>query len=114
TANFTGTVVVAGANALTLGTTGTATGAALFKGATAASGTITLIGQANPTGSQTITLPDATGTVCLQSSASCGFLIGTGNAFVDGGNSFGQAGDIGTNDTFALNIRTDNATRMTV
>jgi hypothetical protein len=114
TANFTGTVVVAGANALTLGTTGTATGAALFKGATAASGTITLIGQANPTGSQTITLPDATGTVCLQSSSSCGFLIGSGNAFVDGGNSFGQAGDLGTNDAQVLNIRTDNATRMTV
>jgi hypothetical protein len=76
-ANFTGTVTIQGANALTLGVTGTNTGAILFKGATAASGTLTLIGPANPT-TNTITLPNAAGTVCLQSSASCSFAATTG------------------------------------
>jgi hypothetical protein len=77
TANFTGTVTIQGANALNLGVTGTSTGAILFKGATAASGTITLIGPANPT-TNTITLPNAAGTICLQSSASCNFAATTG------------------------------------
>ncbi|MGH7259856.1 MAG: hypothetical protein ACREI9_04155, partial [Nitrospiraceae bacterium] len=36
--------------------------------------------------------------------------IGT-TAFVQGGNSFGAAGDLGTNDAFALNLRTTGATR---
>lgn len=38
----------------------------------------------------------------------------TGAPFLQGGNSFGVAGDIGTNDNFDLNIRTNNATRLTI
>jgi hypothetical protein len=34
--------------------------------------------------------------------------------FVNGGNSFGAAANLGTNDAFDLNIKTNNTTRMTV
>jgi hypothetical protein len=64
--------VLTGANALTLGTTGTNTGAILFKGATAASGVVTLIGPANPT-TNTITLPNETGTVCTTAVVCTGY-----------------------------------------
>ncbi|MET0779432.1 MAG: hypothetical protein ABWY71_01220, partial [Candidatus Saccharimonadales bacterium] len=64
--------VLTGANALTLGTTGTNTGAILFKGATAASGTLTLIGPANPS-TNTITLPNETGTVCTTAVVCSGY-----------------------------------------
>lgn len=78
TANFTGTVTVQGANALTLGVTGTSTGAILFNGATGSSGTLTLIGPTNPT-TNTLTLPNETGTLCVQTSTSCGFAPTTGS-----------------------------------
>ncbi len=91
TANFTGTLTVQGSNALTLGVTGSTTGAEIFKGATAASGSITLIGQTNPTGAQTITLPDASGTVCLQASAACGFATGTSGSYIQNQNAAQQA-----------------------
>jgi len=39
---------------------------------------------------------------------------GVGSAFVQGGNSFGAAGTLGTNDNNLLNIETNNAVRMTV
>jgi hypothetical protein len=74
-----GTLQVTSATTLignaTLGVTGTTTGNLAFKGATAASGTINLVGQTNPTGTQTITLPDASGTVLLGAA-------GSGNAIV--------------------------------
>ena len=73
-----------GANSLTLGTTGTSTGAILFNGATAASGTITLIAPTSPT-TNTITLPNATGTICLQSSSACGFATGTAASYIQNG-----------------------------
>jgi hypothetical protein len=38
----------------------------------------------------------------------------TGKPFLQGGNSFGVAGDLGTNDANALNIRTSGTTRLTV
>ena len=61
---------VAGANALTLGTTGTNTGAIVFKGSTAASGTVILQGPNNPSPSNyTLTIPNLTAndTICTQS-----------------------------------------------
>lgn len=36
------------------------------------------------------------------------------NAFVDGGNSFGQTAELGTNDAFDLILKTNNATRMSI
>ncbi|HSW98766.1 MAG TPA: hypothetical protein VLF71_02930 [Candidatus Saccharimonadales bacterium] len=64
------------------------------------------------TSPRTITLPDATGTVCLNSSASCGFATGSGSAFVQSGNSFGATGVLGTNDNNGLNIRTNGNTAL--
>ena len=67
-----------------------------------------------PTGTDAILLPDASGTVCLQSAAACGFALSTGSsaAFVQGGNSFGAQGVLGTNDTNSLAFRTNNANRL--
>lgn len=62
-------------------------------------------------GTRTITLPDATGTICLQNASSCGFATGSGTAFVQGGNNFGVAAELGTNDNNALNLRTNGTTR---
>lgn len=36
------------------------------------------------------------------------------NAFVDGGNSFGQTANLGTNDAFGLDFKTDGVSRMTI
>jgi hypothetical protein len=79
-ANFTGTVTIQGSNALTLGVTGSSTGAALFKGATAASGTLTLVGQSNPS-NNTLTLPNETGTICTTGSICSGYQA-SGNYLV--------------------------------
>jgi len=53
--------------------------------------------------------------VCRNASGQlAGCSGGTGTAFVQGGNSFSAAGDLGTNDNFALNIRTNGTTKLTV
>jgi hypothetical protein len=79
---------------------------------TPASNYFTITGAA--TAARTITLPDATGTVCLNSSSSCGFATGSGAAFVNGGNSFGGTANLGTNSNDDLNLRTNSTTRLTV
>jgi hypothetical protein len=62
-----------------------------------------------------ITLPDATGTVCLQTSSSCGFATGSGAAFVQGGNDFGANAVLGTNGAGqTLSFETANTTRLTL
>lgn len=61
-----------------------------------------------------ITLPDATGTVCLQSSASCGFISGSGTAFLQGGNSFGALAVLGTNDANSLALQTNNSSKIVI
>ncbi|HSX23917.1 MAG TPA: hypothetical protein VLE74_02340, partial [Candidatus Saccharimonadales bacterium] len=49
-------------------------------------------------------------TVC-DSSNNCG---SGANSFVQGGNSFGAVAVLGTNDNFALNLRTNGTTRLTI
>ncbi|HEV7453722.1 MAG TPA: hypothetical protein VGO07_00515, partial [Candidatus Saccharimonadales bacterium] len=66
------------------------------------------------TAPRTITLPDSSGTVCLNNSTNCGFLTGAGTAFVQNGNTLGAAANLGTNDGFNLNLRTSGTTRLTV
>jgi hypothetical protein len=66
------------------------------------------------TAARTITLPDSSGTVCLNNSTNCGFLTGTGTAFVQNGNTLGQTAVLGTTDTFDLNLITDGQTRLTL
>jgi hypothetical protein len=54
--------------------------------------------------------------LCLNGSnqvASCS-SSGIGAAFVQGGNSFGAIADLGTNDNFDLNLRTNGTTKVTV
>jgi hypothetical protein len=61
---------------------------------------------ANPGASSfTITLPAATGTVCL-TSGNCAGVGGTGD-ILNNGNSFSSAVTLGTNDNFGLNLRTN-------
>jgi hypothetical protein len=64
------------------------------------------------TGARTITLPDTSGTVCLNNSTNCGFLTGTGTAFVQNGNTLGADAFLGTDDNFALNLTTNGTTRL--
>jgi hypothetical protein len=47
-------------------------------------------------------------------SLNCAGTGASGVAFCQGGNSFGQAANIGTNDAFALNLETGGTTRFTV
>ncbi len=123
--NFTGTVTIQGTNALTLGTTGTNTGAILFKGATGASGTLTLLGPANPS-TNTITLPNETGTVCTTGSVCTGYAPASGSgSYIQNGTSTQtadfhitgsgtastlQAYTLDSPDASALGIGTTNAT----
>jgi hypothetical protein len=65
------------------------------------------------TASRTYTLPDESGILCLQNSASCGFEL-AGNAFVQGGNAFGATGLLGTTDAQSLEVITNNTTRLTI
>ncbi|MBI2798012.1 hypothetical protein HYX70_01770, partial [Candidatus Saccharibacteria bacterium] len=85
--------------------------------------TNTALATATLSASRIITLPNETGTVCLQSSSSCGFAIGSGTAFLQGGNSFGTIASLGTIDTTTsscigtcgqpLSIKTANTTYIT-
>ncbi len=71
-------------------------------------GSIDLV-PANPSGiTYTITVPAATGTVCL-TSGNCAGVGGTGD-ILNGGNTTGAAITIGTNDNFGLNLETNNTT----
>ena len=124
-----GTVTVQGANSLALGLTGTNTGAILFKGATAASGTLTLIGPSNPS-TNTITLPNETGTVCTTGSVCSGYAPASGSAnyiqnqtaaqqtasyWISGtarADTSLQAPTLDTATAVALNIGTTNATAI--
>jgi len=62
----------------------------VFEGATADANELTLA-IATLTADRTITLPDATGTVCLQSSASCGFATGTSASYIQNQNASQQS-----------------------
>lgn len=66
------------------------------------------------TANRTYTLPDADGTLCLNGSSTCGFATGSGAAFVNGGNNFGGAANLGTNSNDILNLRTNGVTRIAV
>lgn len=106
------TSLLPGSTSIDLGSTSAPFRNLYLAGTSASPGTnnFTITGVA--TAARTITLPDATGTVCLNNSASCGFLIGSGTAFVQSGNSFGATGVLGTNDNNGLNIRTNGSTAI--
>lgn len=72
------TLAATNASGLTLGATGSATGSILFKGATGGSGTLTVTSPANPT-TNTLTLPNETGTLCSTGSVCAGYAPATGS-----------------------------------
>jgi hypothetical protein len=76
------------------------------------SGNIGSLSFGSVTNNPSITLPNASGTVCLQSTSACGFATGSGTAFLQGGNSFSAVGELGTNDSNALNFRTNNTDKL--
>ena len=84
----------------------------VFEGATS-DGFETTLAITDPTADRTITLPDASGTVCLQNSSSCGFATSS-TAFIQGGNSFGATAYLGTNDSNSLAFKTNNAVQATM
>jgi hypothetical protein len=103
--------------ALTIGATGqgfTLQGSASSTITATNGGNTTTISFTAPTTARSVIFPDEGGTVCFQSSTNCGFAVGSGTAFLQGGNSFGAAGDLGTNDGNALNIRTNGTTKLSV
>lgn len=59
------------------------------------------------TADRNVLLPNASGTVILDST------LGS-TAFLQNGNSFGQAAVLGTNDTFDLQLKTNGITRLTI
>ncbi len=67
-----------------------------------------------PSADQTITLPDESGTICLQGSTNCGFLPSSSPAFFQNGNSFGTLATLGTNDTNALAFETSGVERARI
>jgi hypothetical protein len=87
------------------------TNALSFQGATDNTFTTTFA-ISDPTVNQTITFPNATGTVCL-TSGNCAGVGGTGD-ILQGGNSFGAAVTIGANDSFGINLETAGTTRFSI
>jgi hypothetical protein len=102
--------------ALTIGATGQSF---TLQGSSASSMTATnganttTVNFATPTGNRTITLPDESGTVCVQNSANCGFALAD-DAFLQGGNNFSATAVLGTQDSNSLEIITNNTTRLTI
>ncbi len=83
----------------------------VFQGATDNAYTTSFV-FADPTVNQTITFPNATGTVCL-TSGNCAGVGGTGD-ILQGGNSFTAAVTIGANDAYGLNLETSGTTRLSI
>lgn len=63
---------------------------------------------------RTLTAPDESGTICVQNSSNCGFVLSGGatGAFVNNGNSFGGNATLGTNDNYTLSFRTNNTNQL--
>jgi hypothetical protein len=113
TINSSGALSITPSGTLTAGSSGntlTLQGNASTSLRATSGGFTTTLSFVAPTATRAIILPDASGTVCLQGSASCGFMTGSGVAYVQGGNSFGAAANFGTTDNFGLNIKTNNVT----
>ncbi|HAU30064.1 TPA: hypothetical protein DCW54_00280, partial [Candidatus Dependentiae bacterium] len=70
--------------------------------------------------SYTLTLPDTAGTNGYALTTNGSGVLGwteiatAANTILQGGNSFGAAMTVGTNDTYDLNLETDGTTRMTI
>ena len=72
-------------------------------------------------GAWTMTLPATAGSAgqVLSTNGAGGLMswvtgLTAANGFVNGGNSFGATGNLGTNDAYDLNLKSNNLTRMTI
>jgi hypothetical protein len=74
----------------------------------AGSGSVSITASNPGASNYNIILPAADGTVCL-TSGNCAGIGGTGD-ILQGGNTFGTALTIGTNDNFGFNLETNNTT----
>jgi hypothetical protein len=106
------TLLPGAAGTINLGSSTLPFGDLHIAGTSASPGTNNFTITGTPTGARTITLPNASGTVCLNNSANCGFATGTGTAFVQSGNSFGATGVLGTTDNNGLNLITNSLTAL--
>jgi hypothetical protein len=92
------------------------TGSLRVTGSTALTGSLSILGAVSAssfTGSFTGSLSGSLfGTASWAQSAS--FIASTGNAFIQGGNSFGVTAILGTNDSQSLQFETSGSIRMTI
>lgn len=105
----------------TLGVNGTTTGSLALANGAASGAATTISPSASTTSAWTLTLPSSAGTsgYYLQTNGSgvtswVDPSAGSTGYFKNGGNSFGTAATLGTNDTYTLGFKTNNATRMTI
>ncbi|MFO0781923.1 MAG: hypothetical protein U0524_03485, partial [Candidatus Saccharimonadales bacterium] len=105
-ASIGGDLAVTGNTNLT-GTLTVGTGATTLGGSLTVGGITTL---------STLGTTDTASLLCRNASnqiAACN-TTGTGAVFVQGGNSFGAAADLGTNDAYGLGIKTNGVTRISI
>ncbi len=109
TVTTTANLVIQGGSG-TVGVAGVQSGSlALAYGGGAFTGTLATD---NLTASQNYTLPNASGSFCL-TSGNCAGVGGTGD-ILQGGNNFGTAVTLGTNDNFGFNLETNGVTRVII
>ena len=118
TATVAGTLavnVIVPSSAMVVGATSqnlTLQGATTTLSSTSGGVTNSLVFATPASGNKSITIPNASGTICL-TSGNCAGIGGTGDV-LQGGNSFGTTMTLGTNDAFGFNLETSGTARLSI